>query len=149
MIVLNWVLFQRCYNCAPCLEFDYYWGDPGRFHHHHMMLFHILQRKHFHQLLKSAWSINLQVGSRLLPWPPLYEDFWHCEFQTFIKVQIRFLQMMQKIIVSANIQDQVREAFTGFEREVNIRGCPWVSLLTRWTFLSAQKVSRLASMHIL
>ena len=26
--------FGRCYNCAPCLEFDYYWGDPGRFLKH-------------------------------------------------------------------------------------------------------------------
>ena len=26
--------FGRCYNCAPCLEFEYYWGDPGRFLKH-------------------------------------------------------------------------------------------------------------------
>ena len=28
---------------------------------------------------------------------------------------------------------KVREDFTGFEREVSIRGCPWVSLLTRFS----------------
>ena len=28
----------------------------------------------------------------------------------------------------------MREELTGFEREVSIRGCPWVSLLARCTF---------------
>jgi len=62
----------RCYNCAPCLELDYYWGDPGR------------------------WEADCYLDR-------------HC----------------------MKISGTVREAFTGLEREVNIRGCPWVSLLTR------------------